>query len=110
MQRKISLATLALLGALPLGAVAAEAVQTPADSPAKESAGEYIDDAAITAKIKAAFVRDKDVKATEVKVDTFKGKVQLSGFADSRSQIERAAQVASKVPGVKSVQNDIRLK
>lgn len=59
MKHKISLSTLLLLGALPLGAIANEPAQTPA--PAKESAGEYIDDTAITAKVKAAFVKDKEV-------------------------------------------------
>lgn len=79
-------------------------------SPTKESTGEYIDDTAITTKVMTAFVKDKEVKATEIKVDTFKGNVQLSGFADNSTEIERAAQIASQVPGVKSVRNDIRLK
>jgi hyperosmotically inducible protein len=79
-------------------------------SPSKESTGEYIDDSVITTKVKSAFVQDKVVDAVDVKVDTFKGNVQLSGFADSQSEIERAAQIAAKVPGVKSVRNDLRLK
>ena len=112
MKYKIGLSTLLLLGALPLGAIANEPAQTPMGSnpPAKESPGEYIDDAAITTKVKAAFVNDKEVKATEVKVETYKGTVQLSGFAHSSKAIERAVQLASNVPGVKSVRNDIRLK
>lgn len=79
-------------------------------SPTKESTGEYIDDTAITTKVMAAFVKDKEVKATEIKVDTFKGNVQLSGFASNSAEIERAVQLAGQVPGVKSVRNDIRLK
>ena len=112
MKHKISLSTLLLLGALPLGAIANEPAQTPAggNPPAKESTGEYIDDAAITTKVKAAFINDKEVKATEVKVETYKGTVQLSGFASNSKAIERAVQLASNVPGVKSVRNDIRLK
>ena len=77
---------------------------------AKESTGEYIDDSTITTKVKAAFVSDKTVDAMDVKVETFKGTVQLSGFADSSAEIERAAQIAAKVAGVKAVRNDIRLK
>ena len=112
MKHKISLSTFLLIAALPLGAFANEPAQSPTggNPPAKESAGEYIDDAAITAKVKAAFVKDKDVSATEVKVETMKGTVQLAGFAKSSAAIERAVQLASKVPGVKSVHNDIRLK
>ncbi len=79
-------------------------------SPTRESTGEFIDDTAITTKVKAAFIEDKDVKATGVKVETFKGNVQLSGFADSPAEIDRAVQVASQVPGVRTVRNDIRLK
>ena len=112
MKRKISLSTLLLLGVLPLGAIAAEPAQPPAESspPASKSAGQYIDDTAITAKVKAAFVKDKEVKATEVKVETYKGDVQLSGFAKNSAEIERAVQLAKNVPGVKTVHNDIRLK
>lgn len=79
-------------------------------SPSKESTGEYFDDSVITTKVKTAFVQSKEVKATNIVVETFKGNVQLSGFADSRTEIERAAQIAAKVSGVKSVRNDIRLK
>jgi len=79
-------------------------------SPTRESTGEYIDDTAISTKVMAAFVKDKEVKATEIKVDTFKGNVQLSGFASNSAEIERAVQLAGQVPGVKSVRNDIRLK
>lgn len=79
-------------------------------SPTKESTGEFIDDSTITTKVKAAFVQDKDVSAIDIKVDTFKGNVQLSGFADKRSEIDKAVQIAGKVPGVKSVRNDITLK
>lgn len=79
-------------------------------SPTKESTGEYLDDSTITTKVKAAFVSDKGVDSTDVKVETFKGTVQLSGFADSAAEIERAAQIAAKVAGVKGVRNDIRLK
>lgn len=110
MKRKISLTTFLLCGALPLAAIAAEPVLLADNSPTKESTGEYIDDAAITTKVKTAFLQDKDVKAINVKVETVKGTVQLSGFADNKTEIERAAQIASKVPGVKSVQNDIRLR
>ncbi len=81
-----------------------------AGSPAKESTGEYIDDSVITTRVKAAFVDDKTVKAGDIQVETFKGTVQLSGFASSRAEIDRAAEIASKVPGVKAVRNDVILK
>lgn len=80
-------------------------------STAKEkSTGEYFDDAVITTKVKAAFVEDDDLKATEIQVETFKGVVQLSGFVANSSHVNKAAKVARQVKGVQSVKNDIRVK
>lgn len=76
----------------------------------EKSTGEYLDDAVITTKVKAAFVEHDDLKATEIQVETFKGVVQLSGFVANRAHIGKAEQVARKVNGVKSVKNDIRVK
>ncbi|MGE5469684.1 MAG: BON domain-containing protein [Bacteroidota bacterium] len=76
----------------------------------KESTGEYFDDTGITTKVKTAFVADKKVDAMDIKVTTYKGVVTLTGMADSRAEIDRAVELAKNVAGVKSVQNDIRLK
>lgn len=81
-----------------------------AGSSTQESTGEYLDDSAITAKVKSAFVSDKEVSALAIQVMTYKGVVQLSGFASSQREIDRAVELARNVPGVKSVKNDIRLK
>jgi osmotically-inducible protein OsmY len=45
-----------------------------------------------------------------VNVETFKGTVQLSGFANDQNEINRAVEIARGVKGVSSVKNDIRLK
>ena len=74
-----------------------------------KSAGAIVDDATITTKVKAKFVEDPIVKAMNIKVDTYQGIVQLSGFANSMSEAEKAAQLARETHGVKSVKNDIRL-
>jgi osmotically-inducible protein OsmY len=76
----------------------------------KESTGEYVDDTWITTKIKSAFVNDKTLNAAEINVETFKGTVQLSGFVADPGDIYHAANVAREIKGVKSVQNDIRVK
>lgn len=81
-----------------------------AGSPVKESTGEYFDDAWITTKVKAALVDDSVVKATEVNVETFKGVVQLSGFVTSKDAMTQAVKLAENVQGVKSVNNDMRVK
>ncbi len=75
-----------------------------------EGTGEYIDDTAITAKVKAAVLNEPTLKSAEINVETFKGVVQLSGFVSSQASINKAAEVARGVSGVKSVKNDIRLK
>lgn len=76
----------------------------------RESAGEYVDDAVITTKVKAAFAADPTVKATEINVETFKGDVQLSGFVAEPRDAQRAVEIARGVQGVTSVKNDIRVK
>ena len=76
----------------------------------RESTGEYVDDAAITTKVKTALVRDKTVSALDVGVDTFKGVVQLSGFVNTPEQKARAEADAASVPGVRSVKNNISVK
>ncbi len=76
----------------------------------REGTGEYIDDAVITTKVKAALAADPDVKATEVKVETFKGMVQLSGFVASPASIQKAIDLARGVNGVRGVRNDMVVK
>lgn len=79
-------------------------------SPIKESTGELVDDSLITAKVKAALIKEPMTKATQINVETFKGVVQLSGFVSSASAIYKAAELANAVAGVKSVRNDILLR
>lgn len=76
----------------------------------RESAGEYIDDTWITTKVKASLVEDPVAKARDVTVETFKGRVQLSGFVDSQEAMDRAVIIAGNIEGVESVTNDMRIK
>lgn len=73
----------------------------------KSSTGDLIDDSTITTKVKTALLGDPDVKGTQVSVETFKGTVQLSGFADTAKAKSRAEDLAKRVEGVKAVKNDI---
>ncbi len=74
------------------------------------STGAYIDDKSVTAKVKADLLGDPDVKGLAVKVESYNGRVQLSGFVDTMSQKNRAAEIARSVNGVKSVKNDLVVK
>lgn len=69
--------------------------------------GEALDDTAITAKVKAAMAKDKDVSATSVSVETVKGEVRLSGFVNSSAEKQRAEQIAVQTEGVRSVSNGL---
>jgi osmotically-inducible protein OsmY len=91
-------------------ATVAFAVVGCASTTTRESAGEYVDDVAITAKVKAAFINDPTVKASEINVETFKGDVQLSGFVAQPQDAQKAVAIARGIKGVTSVKNDIRVK
>jgi len=81
-----------------------------ASTATRESPGEYAGDAALTAKVKTALVKEPGVKSTAINVESFRGVVQLSGFVDTQDMADRAVAAASRVGGVKSVKNDMRLK
>ena len=81
-----------------------------ASTPKQEGTGQYFDDTAITAKVKAAGLGESTLKSVEINVETFKGVVQLSGFVSSQADINKAVEVARNIGGVKSVKNDMRLK
>lgn len=81
-----------------------------ASTPTQEGTGEYLDDTVITTKVKTAILVEPALKSAEINVETFKGIVQLSGFVNSRADINKAVEVARSVNGVQSVKNDMRLK
>ncbi|HTR62882.1 MAG TPA: BON domain-containing protein [Candidatus Binataceae bacterium] len=81
-----------------------------ASTPTSESTGGYIDDSAITAKVKADLAQDPAVSALQVHVITYKGVVELNGFANTPAEITESGLVASKVAGVVSVHNNLVLK
>jgi hyperosmotically inducible protein len=76
----------------------------------QETTGAYIDDAALTTRIKARFVENKDVDAASIKVETLNGTVMLSGFAKSSTERSTAENIARGVNGVKSVKNEIAVR
>ncbi len=76
----------------------------------QESTGQYIDDAAITTKVKTAMFNEPTLKVFEIGVGTYKGVVQLSGFVDSSANVAKAGEVARAVGGVESVENNLRVR
>ena len=76
----------------------------------QQTAGEAVDDAVVTAKVKARLVDDEVTKAYQINVETFKGTVQLSGSVDSEEARSRATELAKNVGGVKDVKNSLQIR
>jgi Predicted periplasmic or secreted lipoprotein len=72
--------------------------------------GNFMDDSAITAKVKAALVDDKNIKSTDISVKTERSVVTLSGFVESQTQAEQAVSVAKGVEGVTSVSDKLHVR
>lgn len=102
LQRRSLLALAALIGA--------STIVGCSSNRRTESSGEYIDDTMITSKVKAAIFNDPKLKSAEINVETFKGRVQLSGFVNSQADIDHAVAVTRGIKGVTSVTNSMRLK
>jgi hyperosmotically inducible periplasmic protein len=96
-----SVCTLLLLGALfgPLPAAAGDMTT--------ETAGQYLDDATITTKVKAAFAADRVVKARDISVHTDHGIVTLTGVVDSKVESDQATKLAAEVKAVEAVRNNL---
>jgi hyperosmotically inducible protein len=94
-----------LFAAVALGAALAAGCTGLGD----KSVGQSVDDAAIVSKAKAAFALDHTVKAMNIKVDSYKGDVQLSGVAKNPEEARRAEEIVRGLKDVRSVKNDIRL-
>lgn len=77
----------------------------------KRGPGEFTSDAALTARVKTAIASDAGIgSAAAINVNSYRGVVQLSGFVDSPEKIERAAEAARRVDGVRQVENNIRVR
>ncbi|HKU15104.1 MAG TPA: BON domain-containing protein [Steroidobacteraceae bacterium] len=94
-------------------AAARHPAPAPAGEPAaadQQTAGDAVDDAVVTAKVKARLVDDEVTKAYQINVETFQGTVQLSGSVDSEEARSRATELARNVGGVKDVKNSLQVR
>jgi osmotically-inducible protein OsmY len=76
----------------------------------ERSTGESVDDTATTGRVKRALSGDTTYRYPNVKVTTFKGNVQLSGFVENNDQKSKAGDLAKATPGVKDVENRITVR
>jgi len=73
------------------------------------SVGTKFDDASITTGVKTKYVKDSQIDALDINVDTYEGVVTLHGNVPSRSAESRALQLARSVKGVKNVRSKLTL-
>ncbi len=73
----------------------------------QQTVGAYVDDSAITTAVKAKMTEDKTVSAAAISVETLNGTVQLSGFAKSQAEKDRAESIARHTKHVRDVRNSI---
>jgi len=76
----------------------------------KRTTGRYIDDKMLVQKVKAALGDSEVYKFPDVKVNTYNGTVQLTGFVDTADQKSKAEEITRTVREVANVQNQIALK
>ena len=74
------------------------------------SAGRVLDDNSITGSVKAELTKEKTSNLTRISVKTTNGIVNLNGVVDTFEEKARAEPIASKVEGVKHVQNDLQVR
>jgi hyperosmotically inducible protein len=75
-----------------------------------QKAGDKVDDAAITTKVKTALMAEPGLRSLEINVDTRDNVVTLNGTVDSQEKKQRAMQIAQGVEGVKSVSDNLVVK
>lgn len=71
------------------------------------SLGTKLDDASITTGVKTKLIKDSEIHAADINVDTFEGVVTLHGNVPSGSAKRRAVKLAKSVKGVKSVRSKL---
>lgn len=108
-KNRLIVLTIMLIGGLSIAGCGKSSDNGP-QTETKTTVGTEIDDTVMTTKVKSALLRDTGLESLDIKVETRKGVVQLSGFVDSQNQMDRAMAVAQGVDGVSNVDNKIRIK
>jgi hypothetical protein len=67
-------------------------------------------DSLITARVKAALLAEKGIPSLSIAVETYEGRVQLTGFVSAPDIVSRAGRVTAGVSGVRTVHNNIGVK
>ncbi|MEI6653722.1 MAG: BON domain-containing protein [Verrucomicrobiota bacterium] len=84
-------------------------VSTPPTEPHR-TLGEKIDDASVTALVKAVLLVHLSTSAIDTKVQTREGVVTVSGVAGSAAERKQVTNLASDIHGVNKVVNEMSIK
>lgn len=107
----LRIVTTTLAGVMTISIVACSKTDGATGAPAPSiTVGTEIDDSVVTTRVKSALLDNIDIKSLDLKVETRKGEVMLSGFVDNQAQIDRAVAITQGISGVKSVDNKVSLK
>ena len=98
------------MATLVVGCNRAETAATTTATAAPVTVGTALDDTVVTTRVKSALLSDQEVKGFDIKVETRKGTVLLSGFVDTALQMNRAIATAKTIEGVQAVDNGITLR
>lgn len=109
MKSRFMTLTIILVGGLSIAACDSYQQESRSEG-AKTSLGTDIDDGVITTRVKAALLKDIGLESLDIKVETRKGTVQLSGFTENLNQIDRAIAIAQEIDGVRNVDNKMDIK
>jgi hyperosmotically inducible protein len=66
-----------------------------------------LQDALITARVKAKLMAERTIPSVRIGVETYEGRVQLSGFVPSAELASRAGRLTASVNGVRTVDNNL---
>jgi hyperosmotically inducible protein len=103
--------TTTVAGIMTISVVACSKPAEPIDAPAPNiSIGTTVDDSVVTTRVKSAMLDDVDIKSYDIKVETRKGEVMLSGFVANQAQVDRAVTLTNGIEGVKGIDNKLALK
>jgi len=105
--KPIQRSALLLSFVLPLFAAGCASMTGANPDGSKKSAGQVIDDATITSKVKAALLADPEISGLKINVDTAGGVVKLKGEIKTMALRRKAESIARGVEGVKSVDNQL---
>lgn len=107
MKKNSTLLLLLLSAVLATGCAGMKGGSGSQGATSQRSTGEVVDDAAITAKVKAGLAADPDISALKINVNTDKGRVTLKGEVKTFALRKKAESIARDVSGVKSIDNQL---